>query len=162
MKIKKWKFKKTSPRRLLYLLAIIITCLLGLLVNKARLQFYKDSKEADQKFLSTHLKQDTEAARYYFYANYRLDTDSMKRANTIGQNASFINICKKESCALLGVNKKELLKACNGLSSKYYFNQHRVYNCNIKVTLENDQPLKCEAIDNEIFNLFCNKFIASL
>ena len=156
------KLPKTSPRRLLYLLAIIITCLLGLLVSNARLQFYKDITQANKEYLSTHLKQDTEAAQYYFYASYRLDTDSMKRANTIGQNASFINICKKESCTLLGVNKKELLKACNGLSSKYYFNQHRVYNCNIKVTLENNQPLRCEAIDNETFNLFCDKFIASL
>ena len=156
------KLPKTSPRRLLYLLVIIITCLLGLLVNNARLQFYKDINQANKEYLSTHLKQDTEAARYYFYANYKLDTDSIEKANIIGQNATFINVCKKESCALLGINKKELLKACNDLSSNYYFNQHRVYACNVKVTLENDQPLRCEAINNETFNLFCNKFIASL
>ena len=156
------KLKKTSPRRLLYLLAIVIIGLLGLLVNNARLKFYKDVQEANQKFLSTHLKQDTEAAQYYFYANYRPNTDYIEKVNNIGSNATFINICKKESCALLGVNKKELLKACNGLSSKYYFNQHRVYNCSLKISLENDQPLKCKAIDNQLFNIFCGKVVASL
>ena len=153
------KLKKTSPRRLLYLLAIIITCLLGLLVNNARLQFYENKQEVDQKFLSTHLKQDTEAAQYYFYANYRPNTDYIEKVNNIGINATFINICQK-SCALL--RGKEILKVCNNLSSKYKFKQYRVYNCSLKVTLENDQPLKCEAIDNELFNIFCGKVIASL
>ena len=153
------KLKKTSPRRLLYLLAIITTCLLGLLVNNARLKFYKDSKEADQKFLSTHLKQDTEAAQYYFYANYRPNTDYIEKINNIGNNATFINICQK-SCALF--KGKYLLKACEDLSSEYKFKQYRVYNCSLKVSLENNQPLKCKAIDNELFNIFCGKVIASL
>ena len=156
------KLKKTSSRRLLYLLAIVVIGLLGLICNNARLKMYSDMDISHQKFLSTHLKQDTEAARYYFYANYRPNTDYLEATNTIGHNATFINICKKESCTLLGVNKKELLKACNGLSSKYYFNQHRVYNCNINVTLENDQPLRCKAIDRKLFEVFCGKVIASL
>ena len=153
------KLKKTSPRRLLYLLAIVIISLLGLLVNNARLQFYRDTQKANKEFLSTHLKQDTEAARYYFYANYRPNTDYIEKANNIGSNATFINICQK-SCALL--RGREVLKACGDLSSEYKFKQYRVYNCSLKITLENDQPLKCEAIDNEFFNIFCDKFIASL
>ena len=153
------KLKKTSPRRLLYLLAIIITCLLGLLVNMARLKFYQDIDKADKKLLSTHLKQDTEAARYYFYANYRPNTDYIETANTIGSNATFINVCQN-SCVLF--RGKELLNVCENLSSNYKFKQYRVYNCSLKVTLENDQPLKCEVIDNELFNIFCGKVIASL
>ena len=153
------KFKKTSPRRLLYLLTIITIGLLGLLCNNARLKMYSDMDIADQKFLSTHLKQDTEAAQYYFYANYRLNTDYIERANTISNIATFINICQN-SCALL--KGKEILKACNDLSSEYQFNRYRVYNCSLKVTLENDQPLKCEAVDRELFNIFCGKVIASL
>ena len=153
------KLKKTSPRRLLYLLAIIIIGLLGLLVNNARLQLYRDTQKANKEFLSTHLKQDTEAAQYYFYANYRPDTDYIERANNIGSNATFINVCQK-SCALL--RGKEILKICNNLSSKYKFKQYRVYNCSLKVSLENDQPLKCEAIDKELFNILCGKVIASL
>ena len=153
------KLRKTSSRRLLYLLAIVIIGLLGLFVNNARLKMYKDMDTADQKFLSTHLKQDTEAAQYYFYANYRPKTDHIEMTNTKGSNATFINVCQN-SCALF--RGKELLKACGDLSSEYKFKQYRVYNCSLKVTLENDQPLKCEAIDKELFNIFCGKVIASL
>ncbi len=153
------KLKKTSPRRLLYLLAIVIIGLLGLLVNNARLQFYQDTQKANKEFLSTHLKQDTEAARYYFYANYSPDTDYIERVNTIGSNATFINVCQK-SCALL--RGKELLKACGDLSSEDKFNQYRIYTCSLKITLENDQSLKCEAINNQSFNILCDTFIASL
>ena len=153
------KLKKTSSRRLLYLLTIVIVGLLGLLVSNARLKFYKDTQDANQKFLSIHLKQDTEAARYYFYANYRPNTDYIERSFVTGNNATFINVCQK-SCALL--RGEEILKVCNNLSSKYKFRQYRVYNCSLKITLENDQPLKCKAIDNELFNIFCDRFIASL
>ena len=160
MKTKKWKFKKTSPRRLLYLIAIVAIGLLCLLVNNARLKFYKDTQDANQEFLSTHLKQDTKAAQYYFYASYRLDTDSMKRANTIGQNATFVNVCQAQCNLFKG--GKEILEVCDQLSSQHQFSKYRVYNCSLKVTLENDQPLKCEAIDRKLFNIFCGKVIASL
>ena len=153
------KLKKTSPRRLLYLLAIIITCLLGLLVNNARLQFYKDITQANKEYLSTHLKQDTKAAQYVFYAKYRPNTDYIARVNNTGSNATFINVCQAQCDLFKG---KEILEVCDKLSSTYKFKQYRVYNCSLKVTLENDQPLRCEAINNETFNLFCNKFIASL
>ena len=156
------KLPKTSPRRLLYLLGAFIACFLLFFVSKARLQFYQDIKKANKAFLSTHIKQDTEAAHYYFYANYRPNTDYIEAANTIGHNATFINICKNESCALFGGNKYEMLRACNKLSSKDSFSQYRVYTCNVKVTLENDQPLQCDAIDNRAFNAFCDRFIASL
>ena len=153
------KFKKTSPRRLLYLLTIVTIGLLGLLCNNARIKMYSDMDIADQKFLSTHLKQDTEAAQYYFYANYRLNTDYIERANTISNIATFINVCQTQCDLFKG---KEILEVCGQLSSEYQFNQYRVYNCSLKVTLENDQPLKCEAIDKELFNIFCGKVIASL
>ena len=153
------KFKKTSPRRLLYLLTIVTIGLLGLLCNNARIKMYSDMDIADQKFLSTHLKQDTEAAQYYFYANYRLNTDYIERANTISNIATFINVCQTQCDLFKG---KEILEVCGQLSSEYQFNQYRVYNCSLKVTLENDQQLKCEAIDKELFNIFCGKVIASL
>ena len=153
------KLPKTSLRRLLYLITIITACLLGLLVSNARLQFYRDTHKANQKLLSTHLKQDTESAQYYFYANYRLDTDNIEKFSTLGSNATFINVCK-DSCALF--KGKELLKSCSDLSSQYQFDKHRVYKCNVKVTLENDQPLRCEAIDNRTFNIFCGNYIAFL
>ena len=151
------KLKNTSPRRLLYLLVIVAIGLLGLLYSNARLQFYKDTQEANQKFLSTNLKQDTEAAQYYFYANYRPDTDYIAREATKVDNATFINVCQK-SCALF--RGKEFLNVCGDLSSEYKFKQYRVYTCNLKITLENDQPLKCEAIDNRMFNALCGKYIA--
>ena len=153
------KFKKTSPRRLLYLLTIITIGLLGLLCNNARLKMYSDMDIANQKFLSTHLKQDTEAAQYYFYANYRLNTDYTERANTISNIATFINVCQTQCDLFKG---REILEVCGQLSSEYQFNQYRVYNCSLKVTLENDQPLKCKAVDRELFNIFCGKVIASL
>ena len=153
------KLPKTSPRRLLYLLAIIITCLLGLLVSNARIEMYKAFKVAHKKFLSTHLKQDTEAAQYVFYAKYRPNTDYIERVNNIGSNATFVNVCQVQCDLFKG---REILKVCNNLSSKYKFKQYRVYNCSLKVTLENDQTLKCEAIDKELFNIFCDKLTASL
>ena len=154
------KLPKTSPRRLLYLLAIAIIGCLGLFLNKAWLKMHRDVYKADQKFLSTNLKQDTEAAQYYFYANYRPNTDYIDKFSTMGSNATFINVCQQNSCALF--RGKEVLKICSHLSSKYKFKQYRVYNCSLKVTLENDQHLKCKAIDNELFNMFCGKVIASL
>ena len=153
------KLKKTSPRRLLYLLAIVIIGLLGLLVNNARLQFYENKQEADYEYLSINLNQDTEAAQYYFYANYSPDTDYIAKENAKDDNATFINVCQK-SCALF--KGKELLKACEDLSGEYKFKQYRVYTCSLKITLENDQQLKCEAINTQIFNLLCDNFIASL
>ena len=154
------KLRKTNPRRLLYLLAIFVIGCLGLYLSNARLKMYRDAYKADQVLLNTHLKIDTEDAQYYFYANYRPNTDYIEKANNIGRNATFINICQR-SCILLR-GGKEILKACDDLSDRYRFKQYRVYNCSLKVTLENDQPLKCKAIDNELFNIFCDKFIASL
>ena len=159
MKIKKWKFKKTSPRRLLYLLTIVTIGLLGLFCNNARLKMYSDMDISHQKFLSTHLKQDTEAAQYVFYAKYRPDTDYIARVNNTGSNATFVNVCQVQCDLFKG---KEILEVCNQLSIKKRFNQYRVYNCSLKISLENDQPLRCEAIDNKLFNIFCGKVIASL
>ena len=153
------KLKKTSPRRLLYLIAIVAIGLLCLFVNNARLQFYKDAQQANQKLLSTHLKQDTEAAQYVFYAKYRPDTDYIARVNNTGSNATFINVCQAQCDLFKG---KEILEVCNQLSSQYKFNKYRVYNCSLKVTLENDQSLKCEAIGRKLFDIFCGKVIASL
>ena len=153
------KLRKTSPRRLLYLVAIAICGLLGLLCSKAWLKMYKDSDKADQVYLSTHLKQDTELARYAFYANYRPKTDYIKNTALIGSNASFLNVCA-DNCFLLS-NKKDLLNICSKLSAKYRFDQHRVYNCNITVTLENDQPLNCKAINRDIFTKFCSNLALS-
>ena len=155
----KMKLPKTSHRRLLYLLAVIIISCLGLFLNRAWLKMQEDEYEADHKLLSTHLKQDTETAQYYFYANYRPNTNYIDKFSVMGQNATFINICQK-SCILF--RGKEVLTACKDLSGKYKFNQYRVYTCSLKVTLENDQPLKCEAINNQRFNNICDKFIASL
>ena len=50
---KKIKLKKTSPRRVLYLVAIAISGLLGLLWHQAWLQLYEDNHKADQVYLST-------------------------------------------------------------------------------------------------------------
>ena len=157
--MKKLKLRKTSPKRLLYLVAIVIICSLGLLCSNARIEMYKAFKVAHKKFLSTHLKQDTETAQYYFYANYRLNTDYIARVNNTGSNATFINVCQAQCNLFKG---RELLKACEDLSSEYKFKQYRVYTCSLKITLENNQPLKCEAINNQIFNLLCDNFIASL
>ena len=153
------KLRKTNPRRLLYLLAIVAIGLLGLFLNNARLKMYKDMDTADQKFLSTHLKQDTEAAQYAFYAKYRPNTDYIERVNNTGSNATFINVCQTQCDLFKG---REILEVCGQLSSEKRFHQYRVYNCSLKVTLENDQPLRCEAIDKQLFNIFCGKVIASL
>ena len=153
------KLRKTSPRKLLYLLAIFITGCLGLFVNKAWLKMHRDTDKADQRLLSTHLKQDTEAAQYYFYANYRPKTDYIDKTSAMGNKATFINICQK-SCILL--RGKEVLSACRDLSGEYTFKKYRVYTCSLRITLENDQPLKCEALNNQRFNVVCDKFIASL
>ena len=153
------KLKKTSPRRLLYLLTIVVIGLLGLICNNARLKMYKDMNIADQKFLSTHIKQDTEAAQYVFYAKYRPNTDYISRVNNTGSNATFVNVCQAQCDLFKG---RELLEVCGQLSSQHQFNKYRVYNCSLKVTLENDQPLKCEAIDRKLFKIFCGKVIASL
>ena len=153
------KFKKTSSRRLLYLLTIAAIGLLGLFCNNARLKMYSDMDISHQKFLSTHLKQDTEAAQYVFYAKYRPNTDYIARVNNTGSNATFINVCQVQCDLFKG---KEILEVCDKLSSIYKFKQYRVYNCSLKITLENDQALKCEAIGRKLFNIFCGKVIASL
>ena len=160
--MKKLKLRKTCPRRMLYLMAITIGCSLALICHQAWLKLYRDNHKVDQVFLSTHLKQDTEAARYAFYANYRPKTDHINSASLTGSKATFLNVCNKnDSCALLS-NRKDILKVCSQLSSKYKFKQHRVYYCNVIVTIENDQPLNCEVIDRYGFNNFCSKFIASI
>ena len=151
------KLPKTSPRRLLYLLAIIIACLLGLFVSNARLRFYESKQEANHKLLSTHLKQDTEAAQYDFYANYRPDTDYIERTNAIGQKATFINVCQS-SCALF--KGRDVAELCSDLYSSDKFSEYRVYHCSVKITLENDQPLKCEAINWNTFKASCNLQVA--
>ena len=153
------KFKKTSSRRLLYLLTFVVIGLLVLICSNARLKMYESMDIANKKFLSTHLKQDTEAAQYVFYAKYRLDTDYIARVNNTGRNATFINVCQAQCDLFKG---KKILEVCGQLSSKYRFNQYRVYNCSLRITLENDQPLRCEAIDRKLFNIFCGKVIASL
>ena len=157
--MKNIKFKKTSSRRLLYLLTFVVIGLLVLICSNARLKMYEGMDIANKKFLSTHLKQDTEAAQYVFYAKYRLDTDYIARINNTGRNAIFINVCQGQCDLFKG---KEILEVCDQLSSKYRFNQYRVYNCSLKITLENDQPLRCEAIDRKLFNIFCGKVIAFL
>ena len=154
--MKTLKFKKTSPRRLLYLVAIAIIGLLALFCNNARLKLYKNIDIANEAFLSTHLKQDTEQARYVFYAKYRLNTDYIERTATTGSSVTFINVCQARCDLFKDTN--EFLKLCNELSSEYRFGQYRVYNCTVKVTLENDQPLMCKAIDNGTFKSFCNNF----
>ena len=156
--MKKLELRKTSPRRMLYLVAIAIGCSLGLLCHQAWLKLYRDNHKADQAFLSTHLKQDTEAARYAFYANYSPKTDYINNASFIDSNATFLNVCNNnDTCALL-TDRKDILNVCSQLSSKYRFRQHRVYNCNVKVTLENDQPLTCKAINRDTFDNFCSRF----
>ena len=153
------KLKKTNPRRLLYLLAIVVIGLLGLFCSNARIAFYKAKEISEKIYLSTHIKQDTEAAQYVFYAKYRPNTDYISRVNNTGSNATFVNVCQVQCDLFKG---KEILEACNRLSSQHQFNKYRVYNCSLKVSLENDQPLKCKAIDNKLFNIFCGKVIASL
>ena len=155
--MKKLKLRKTSPRRLLYLLAIVIICSLGLLCSNARITFYKAYKAAEKKFLSTHLKQDTQAAQYYFYANYRLKTDYIEQANRIGLQESFFNVCQG-SCILL--KGSDALQLCEDLYSDDQFNKYRVYHCSVRVTLENNQPLKCEAINWRTFKTSCDLRIA--
>ena len=157
MKIKEWKLKKTSCRRMLYLLAIVVICSLGLLCSNARIAFYKAYKASEKKFLSTHLEQDTEAAQYDFYANYRPNTNYIEVANAVGRNAIFINVCQT-SCALFKGN--DVVELCSDLYSNDKFNEYRVYHCSVKVTLENDQPLKCEAINWSTFKASCNLKIA--
>ena len=153
------KFKKTSSRRLLYLLAIVVVGFLGLFCSNARIAFYKARGVAEKIYLSTHLKQDTEAAQYVFYAKYRPNIDYIERVNNTGSNATFVNVCQTQCDLFKG---KELLDVCHRLSSKSQFSNYRVYNCSLKVTLENDQPLRCKAIDRKLFNIFCGKIIASL
>ena len=151
------KLKKTSPRRLLYLIAIVVTCSLGLLCSNARIAFYKAYRTAEKKFLSTHLEQDTKAAQYDFYANYRPNTNYIEQANAIGHNAIFINVCQT-SCALL--KGSGVMQLCSDLYNNDKFNKYRVYHCSVKVTLENDQPLKCEAISWSTFKASCNLQVA--
>ena len=158
----KMKLKKTSPRRMLYLTALAICCSLGLFCHQAWLKLYRDNHKADKAFLSTHLKQDTEAARYAFYANYSPKTDYIKSKSLIGRNATFLNVCNNNDTCILLADRKKILNVCSQLSSKYKFGQYRVYHCNVIFTLENDKPLNCEAINRHRFNGLCNKFIASI
>ena len=147
------KLKKTSSRRLLYLLAIVVIGLLGLFCSNARMAFYKAKEFSEKIYLSTHLKKDTEAAQYYFYANYRPKTDYIEQKNKVGVQESFFNVCQA-SCALF--NSSDAMQLCSDLYSNDKFGKYRVYHCSVKVTLENDQPLKCEAINWDTFKASCN------
>ena len=151
------KLPKTSRRRMLYLVAIVVICSLGLLYSNARITFYKAYKVAEKKFLSTHLKQDTKAAQYYFYANYRPKTDYIEKTNSVGITEHFFNVCQT-SCALF--EGDNAMKLCSDLYSNDQFNKYRVYHCSVKVTLENDQPLKCEAISWDTFKASCSLRVA--
>ena len=155
------KLKKTSLRRLLYLLAIAVICSLGLLCSNARIAFYKAYKKAEKIYLSTHLNQDTEAARNFFYSEYRVNTDYIENnLDSIGNKATFINVCRTTSCALF--KGYETGQLCNDISTNDKFDKYRVYFCNVKVTLENDQPLKCEPINWNIFRASCDNSFAKL
>ena len=151
--MKKWKLKKTSSRRLLYLLAIVVIGLLGLFCSNARIAFYKAKEISEKIYLSTHLKKDTEAARHYFYANYRPKTNYIEQTNKVGVQATFINVCQT-SCVLF--KGSDALQLCDDLYSNNKFNKYRVYHCSVRVTLENNQPLKCEAINWNTFKASCN------
>lgn len=155
------KLPKTCPRRLLYLSAIVAICSLGLLCSNARIAFYKAYKKAEKNYLSTHLKQDTQAARQFFYSEYRVNTDYIENhSDSIGAKATFINVCKT-SCALLrGYNETQ--KLCNDITTYNQFDKYRVYFCNVKVSLENDQPLTCEAINWNTFKASCDSRIAKI
>ena len=153
------KLPKTSPRRMLYLLAITVICSLGLLCSNARIAFYKAYKKAEKIYLSTHLKQDTEEARQFFYSEYRVNTDYIEdHLDSIGSRATFVNVCQK-SCALLrGYNETQRL--CHDIPTHNEFDKYRVYFCNVEVTLENDQPLTCEAVNWNTFKASCDFRVA--
>ena len=152
------KLKKTNYRRLLYLISTVIIGLIALAVSNARLLFYKEADKAERVYLSTHLKLDQDRAGYLFDANYRIQSDYLaSHSNMIGQHATFINVCTN-GCALLRGNE-EILEAC-GFISRDRFKKYRVYFCNVKITLENDQPLTCEPINYQNFKKLCSLMIA--
>ena len=145
--------RKTKPRRLFYLLAIAVICILGLIYNSGRLMMLEAAERANKKLLSTNLKLDTEIAQKFFYAKYRLDTDYIEKTNSIGSNEEFFNVCQS-SCGLF--RGREASKLCNDLQSSTKFSKYRVYFCTVRVTLENDQPLRCEAINWDTFKTSCD------
>ena len=93
----------------------------------------------------------------FFYAQYRLDTDYIERTNSVGTQEEFFNVCQT-SCALLRGN--DAVQVCTNLYSNDKFDKYRVYYCSVKVTLENDQPLKCEAINWDTFKTSCDIQVA--
>ena len=111
----------------------------------------------NKKLLSTNLDLDTEKAQKVFYAKYRLNTDYIENTNSIGSKEEFFNVCQA-SCGLF--RGKEAYELCDDLPISTKFNKYRVYYCTIRVTLENDQPLKCEAINWDTFKTSCNSRIA--
>ena len=149
--------RKTKPRRLFYLLAIAVICILGLIYNSGRLMMLEAAERANKKLLSTNLRLDTEKAQKFFYAQYRLDTDYIERTSAIGTQEEFFNVCQT-SCFLFRGN--DAVQLCSDLYSNDKFNQYRVYHCTVKVTLENDQPLKCEAINWDTFKTSCDIQVA--
>ncbi len=149
--------RKTKPRRLFYLLAIAVICILGFIYNSGRLMMLEATERADKKLLSTNLKLDTEKAQKVFYAQYRLDTDYIEKTNSVGSKEEFFNVCQA-SCGLF--RGRDASKLCNDLQSSTKFSKYRVYFCTVRVTLENDQPLRCETINWDTFKSSCNLQVA--
>ena len=54
----------------------------------------------------------------------------------------------------------ETRRLCNDISTHNEFDKYRVYFCNVKVSLENNQPLKCEAINWNTFKASCDFRVA--
>ena len=149
--------KKVRYRKLFYLLAIAVICIIGLIYSDARLKMLSAIDMANKKFLSSDLKQDTEEAQKFFYARYRPDTDYIERTNSVGMKDYFFNVCQA-SCALFKGSDAEQL--CADLYSNDKFDKYRVYYCSVEVTLENDQPLMCEAISWRTFKTSCDLQVA--
>lgn len=146
------KMRKTSSRRLLYLLAIVMACTLGLIYSDARIAFYKAYKASEKIFLSTHLKKDTETLQMVIYKNYNINHEQILR--TGGNVESFLGVCRgEEDCRLL--KRYRAMKACKDIISNNTFDTFRVYHCWTKPNLEFTNLLKCSPLTFRDFEGFC-------
>lgn len=151
--------RKTTRRRMLYLLGILSAVGLWSLYNYGKHRWYEALDISDQVQVLLHIKDDTYAAQKAFDTIYRMDTEYVSKHNKINKREYFLNVCRETSCQL---HASPIFRICKRLSKLSWFKEHRVYSCSLKITLENDQLLKCKPIKYRAFTASCDHAIAQL
>ena len=165
-KDKKDKIRKAikylaTPRKLLYLYGICALTWLwaGYIIFEDK---YIEAKEKSRQIereqffrADPDVIRDTRLTQNFFDVAFEIQTDSIVKNKSEGEEALFVSVCATECRVKKGkdvckdrckmpLDMPELQNLClKDLSTSSEFHKHRVYECLLKVSLDGDQPLLC-------------------